>query len=559
MDKKAQTNIAPVSVSFRCNQCGSVNRDVAIKSQNDNADNYTVVPCGNCGRPNKVVLDSKPTQGNNKVPKQPFVPPSANQPTKSIGYENDRLDKFAPGQSETVRPSSSLKEIKMANKRYAYKGNRTFYKLENDNPKDTAPLSYSKKQEVTYEQSDGEEVTTGKDPRTGVRTDNFDESKVTQHIAEYNKLKAEAQFDDDIDESYAAIFEDEGTDLFCVGDTVNIKQNLDEFDYESKNVFISKIYEFGEGEKVVVFTDEGKESSIDYDPQTVKINVVKPAQVRVPFEPEFKIGDVVSLAKYESVMNSVDMIIQDSSDPNDFKYILDNEEVHSEKELTSSPMGDSDSGWRDQNDMINASDISKIIKVNAQKKRPTISVEAKKKTLASFYGHLKEAVKIKTASGRDSVVPAPTHFLWCPKLRRPMNTANCISYCIDARRKPERSTDPNKAETYQDYLIRGGSAEGKIICGYAEWLEREVDAFYPGWVEDHIIKAGGEVGQGDVDYARRMNLEFDERRHLPRYPEEKLVEKQLDTRHEYVCNTKQASVKSNQVKTSSIDKKKQQD
>ena len=55
-----------------------------------------------------------------------------------------------------------------------------------------------------------------------------------------------------------------------------------------------------------------------------------------------------------------------------------------------------------------------------------------------------------------------------------------------------------------------------------------------------------------------MNLEFDERRHLPRYPEEKLIEKQLETRHDYVPETKQAKANDKVILSESKDKKKQQ-
>jgi hypothetical protein len=155
---------------------------------------------------------------------------------------------------------------------------------------------------------------------------------------------------------------------------------------------------------------------------------------------------------------------------------------------------------------------------------------------------------LKTAAMYDqvSLLPGsgPGLCQWCPKLRASVQMTTCATKCIDARRIPQ--TDG--FETYTDFVMHGGDPNGKIVCGYKEWMAREMDRFYPGWVEDHIRKAGGEVVGSETEYGnRRMNLDEGERRHLPRYPEEKLIEKQMEVekRHHYNHSTKMATKTAN--------------
>lgn len=68
-----------------------------------------------------------------------------------------------------------------------------------------------------------------------------------------------------------------------------------------------------------------------------------------------------------------------------------------------------------------------------------------------------------------------------------------------------------------------------IVPGYKEWEDREVDHCYDGWVNDHIENSGGMyVGSNNET---TMNLKEGEHEHAPKYPEETLTEKLLETRH----------------------------
>lgn len=162
---------------------------------------------------------------------------------------------------------------------------------------------------------------------------------------------------------------------------------------------------------------------------------------------------------------------------------------------------------------------------------------------APFDGSHSEAQRqslLKTASMYDSVYMQTDKTQWCPKLRRAVSQFICGTYCIDGRRKPQ----VKEAEVYTDYIMKGGQDNGEIECGYKAWMMREMDRYYPGWVEDHIRKAGGEVVGSDTEHGnRKMNLEDGERRHLPRYPEEKLIEKQLEERQHYVPDVKTSGAK----------------
>lgn len=144
---------------------------------------------------------------------------------------------------------------------------------------------------------------------------------------------------------------------------------------------------------------------------------------------------------------------------------------------------------------------------------------------------------LKTAAMYDqvSLMPGSGAGLcqWCPKLRASVQMTVCATKCIDGRRIPQ----VKPWENYSDYIANGGDPDGKVICGYKEWMAREMDKFYPGWVEDHIEKMGGEVSGSETNYGnRRMNLDEGERRHLPRYPEEKLIEKQMEVEERHRNN-----------------------
>jgi hypothetical protein len=143
---------------------------------------------------------------------------------------------------------------------------------------------------------------------------------------------------------------------------------------------------------------------------------------------------------------------------------------------------------------------------------------------------------VKTARSVDVVIQpgsGPGCQRWCPKLRSAVAMNVCANHCIDGRRIPQ----VKGSETYRDYLVNGGDPNGFVACGYKQWLEREVDAYYPGWLEDHIKKMGGEVMRDTIN--RRMNLEDGERTHKPEYPREKLVEEQMrqEKRHWYASNS----------------------
>jgi hypothetical protein len=145
-----------------------------------------------------------------------------------------------------------------------------------------------------------------------------------------------------------------------------------------------------------------------------------------------------------------------------------------------------------------------------------------------------------------SIMPASQNGAcqWCPKLRSPVSMDICATKCIDGRRIPQKEN-----ETYQDYLISGGDPNGKVVCGYKEWLKREVDAYYPGWIEDRIKRNGGDVVGGDTNFGnRKMNLDEGEKRHLPRYPEEFLIEKAMEEEGKHKFEIKTRTVKEKEDK-----------
>jgi hypothetical protein len=148
----------------------------------------------------------------------------------------------------------------------------------------------------------------------------------------------------------------------------------------------------------------------------------------------------------------------------------------------------------------------------------------------------------------DAVYMMPGKCQWCPKLRNAVSMHTCATVCPEGRRMPQIK----EGETYTDYLLKGGSDEGEVKCGLKQWMELEMDRYYPGWLEDHIKQAGGEVVGSETNFGnRRMNLDKDERRHMPRYPEEKLIEKVMEReRHHYDANdTKLASNSAKMIKS----------
>lgn len=192
---------------------------------------------------------------------------------------------------------------------------------------------------------------------------------------------------------------------------------------------------------------------------------------------------------------------------------------------------------------IQTKKAKEILQLTKEAKTNKNLSELEKQIIASPNKTITEAAKIELAKTaamypQISVLPANGAAQWCPKIRNTISMDVCATKCIDGRRIPQTEG----FEKYQDYLIQGGDPNGKVHCGYKDWLKREVDAFYPGWVEDHIKRMGGEVVGSETNYGnRRMNLDDGERRHMPRYPEEKLVELQLEQRHNYVPEKKVAS------------------
>jgi hypothetical protein len=219
------------------------------------------------------------------------------------------------------------------------------------------------------------------------------------------------------------------------------------------------------------------------------------------------------------------------------------EDVNPQGKTTIGPFTEEREEYKDEHKVFQATSETKNMEI---KEANSLSIEEEKELLSSDK-ILTQNAKVelaKTASMYQQVQMFPASMSgncqWCPKLRNAVSMDVCATKCIDGRREPQTKG----FETYRDYLVQGGDPNGKIICGYKEWLKREVDAFYPGWVEDHIRKAGGEVVGSETNFGnRRMNLDEGERRHLPRYPEEKLIEKQLEERHQFVPEFKTASAK----------------
>ena len=137
---------------------------------------------------------------------------------------------------------------------------------------------------------------------------------------------------------------------------------------------------------------------------------------------------------------------------------------------------------------------------------------------------------IKSAAMADAVYMMPGKCQWCPKLRAPVSMHTCATVCPEGRR-----VAPKLGQTYTEYLVQGGSDDNSDVkCNIKMFIENEMDRYHPNWVNEHIEKIGGEVVGSETEFGgRRMNLDEGERRHLPRYPEEKLVERLLDERHKY--------------------------
>lgn len=139
---------------------------------------------------------------------------------------------------------------------------------------------------------------------------------------------------------------------------------------------------------------------------------------------------------------------------------------------------------------------------------------------------------VKTADGSQPVhLNVGPDCQWCPKLRRSVSYVVCSDYCIDGRREPVKANKKDRPESYTDYLLEGGDPNGKVVCGYKLWIEREMDRQYPGWLNDHIKKAGGKIVGSDTPFGnQRINLDEGQRGRLPSYPQEFNVEKLMEER-----------------------------
>ncbi len=72
---------------------------------------------------------------------------------------------------------------------------------------------------------------------------------------------------------------------------------------------------------------------------------------------------------------------------------------------------------------------------------------------------------------------------------------------------------------------------------------REVDSYYPGWLEDHIEKTGGEVSKSQTPFQHKMNIDPGQRRQLPQFPDQKLTEKRMQEKsHQYDHETHFAKI-----------------
>lgn len=191
------------------------------------------------------------------------------------------------------------------------------------------------------------------------------------------------------------------------------------------------------------------------------------------------------------------------------------------------------------------------LEVFTEKDNAILSNNSKKEL---FLNSLTEDTKLQKQSGKSSsVYVEPCGSQWCPKIRKAIAFHICSQYCIDGRRVPQTEKE---FETYQDYLVEGGDNLGYVFCGYKDWLKREVDAFYPGWVEDHILKAGGEISKNTVPYQHKMNLEPGQRRTLEQYPYMKSTEKRLQEKnHVYDHELKVSKTRKNIISSSSLKKK----
>lgn len=153
---------------------------------------------------------------------------------------------------------------------------------------------------------------------------------------------------------------------------------------------------------------------------------------------------------------------------------------------------------------------------------------------------------VKESGKTQAVYMQPGGCQWCPKARRAVPFFVCSEYCIDGRRVPQTEKE---FETFSDYLIKGGHDDGFVFCGYKDWLKREVDAYYPGWLEDHIKKMGGEVPKNVTPFQHKMNLDPGQRRQMPQYPDMKTIEKRLENNHVYNDQRNIALAKLNEWQT----------
>ena len=93
-----------------------------------------------------------------------------------------------------------------------------------------------------------------------------------------------------------------------------------------------------------------------------------------------------------------------------------------------------------------------------------------------------------------------------------------------------------------------------IIPGYDRWYTQEVDQYYDGWLDHHIENAGGKVVGSNTE--KTMNLNDDERYHLPKFPTEASYEKLLESRHNFDDDyNRKIAFNLSKIKKASIKKK----
>lgn len=169
-----------------------------------------------------------------------------------------------------------------------------------------------------------------------------------------------------------------------------------------------------------------------------------------------------------------------------------------------------------------------------------LSDSAKKNLLKASLDNDIDLVKEAGMADSSFIEPGGDGGQWCPKVRHAVPYYVCSHYCIDGRRIPQTDSEyeekKREFETYKDYLTHGGANDGKVFCGYKDWLKREVTGTYPGWVEDYIEQQGGEVSKNFKPFQHKDNLDSGQRRQMPIYPDHKLIEKRHEIEGHHVYN-----------------------